>query len=141
MSTTVTLIERIFPDGHAELRDLKGNVLRTSAPATFYINPPMDDDYIEQYSSIPRDDYDKLNLPEPSLNEQHALSLPSPTPAEVKAARIARGLDTLQAASWASVTRRAWQMYEKGDRPMKAAKFMAWLMKTAHLKARRESDT
>jgi len=159
--TKVHLIERIFPDGHAELRYPDGRLLKTSAPGTFFITPPLteDDDFIDQHIYVTPNEFNLLGdisdtdpvdtggtsvvamANEAGLNEQHAQSMPAPSPAEIKAARLARGLDTAQAAAWAEVTRRAWQNYESGKRRLTAGKFMSWLLRTAHLKAAKSNES
>lgn len=53
-----------------------------------------------------------------------------PTPEQIKAARLAAGLSTEQAASIACVGQRAWQLWEEGKRTINAA---SWTLFQRHI--------
>jgi DNA-binding XRE family transcriptional regulator len=54
----------------------------------------------------------------------------SPTPAEVKAARVALGLTQTQAAAIIGYSKRGWQGIEAGDRAMRPSAWELFQLKT-----------
>lgn len=66
----------------------------------------------------------RKRAPKPNITK------PSPTPKEVRDARLKASDSTWSAANKVYVTTRQWQKYEAGDAPMHPSSFELYLIKT-----------
>lgn len=73
----------------------------------------------------------------PNLSKKNRTRASSPTAAEVRAARVAAGLTPTQSAELIYCTLSSWQQWEgeskQGNRPMPAAAFELFLLKTGQV--------
>ena len=64
------------------------------------------------------------------LNGQMIVQTPNPSPAEIRKARESAGLSTAEASALVHRTQRNWQQWESGTRPMDAALWELFSLKS-----------